>query len=366
MVVTTSDNVSGASTTWEVSEPSIAKVDFAGCREYGFLMSVAVPFPAVLPAGYEYLADEPAFDPEDHLALEAPSDVLMLSDLGYGAADIEGKATAMAVSAPFRVLSDSGTDVMLDVARRLRSFAKPAGARIENVVRGGCYRSRWLRDLCISPELTEHLASIFGVDVAPHAMPLHLGHLNYEPSKAEVAVDKWHHDTLPLDFVLMVTDPAATVGGRFEYFNGTKDEAADLAANGEVPPRDRVVAPQIPGAGYAVALHGDMVVHRAAPLTELSERITMVNGYVATDPSVEGQSRSQDLIVIDDHEVLWAEWAKFAAWRSRERLGRLIEDLAFTPDRDAVVRQLEAAIADAQTAVAEMRAGEKEAAHYGG
>ena len=37
-------------------------------------------------------------------------------------------------------------------------------------------------------------------------MPVQLGHLNYQPSKLEEAVDKWHHDTIPLDYVMMVSD----------------------------------------------------------------------------------------------------------------------------------------------------------------
>ena len=80
---------------------------------------------------------------------------------------------------------------------------------------GGCYRSRWLRDLCASADLTAHLSKIYGIDVAPHVMPLHLGHINFEPEATGAAVDKWHHDTLPLDIVMMVTDPTIVDGGQF-------------------------------------------------------------------------------------------------------------------------------------------------------
>ena len=109
-----------------------------------------------------------------------------------------------------------------------------------------------------------------------------------------------------------------------------------------------------------------MVVHRAAPLVKLKERISMVNGYVALDSTVDEQSRTADLIIVDDHEALWAEWAKMAAWRSRGRLRDLIEHLEFTSDRDAVVSQLESAVADVQRAIAEMQAGERMTEHYGG
>ena len=329
-------------------------------------MGVAVPFPETLPAGYEWLDGEPAFDPELHLQLEEPHEVVMLADLGYDPDEIASKATPLAASSPFRVLSDAGAAVMLTVARRLRAFARPAGNRIERMTRAGCYRSRWLRDLCTSQEVSNHLELIYSTAIAPHPMPVHLGHINYEPSSIEAAIDKWHHDTLPLDYVMAVTDPARVPGGRFEYFLGTKHEAAALAAEKRTPPPERTAAPEFAGPGYAIALHGDMVVHRAAPLEALTERISMVNGYVALDTSIDDQSRTADLIVVDDHETLWTEWAKTAAWRSRGRLSGVIDGLEFTPDRDAVIAELESAVGDVQQAIEEMRAGERMTEHYGG
>ncbi len=330
------------------------------------LMGTAIPFPAAQPEGYDWLDDEPVFDPIVHLQLEAPASIVSLADLGYDDDEIATKATPVAASSPFRVLSDEGADVILHVARQLRGFVRPAGDRIENMLRGGCYRSKWLRDLCTSPLLTEHLEAIYGIAIAPHAMPVHLGHMNFEPNSIDNAIDKWHHDTLPLDFVMMVTDPAAVDGGRFEYFHGTKHEAAALATQGKTPPPERTVAPDFDGPGYAIALHGDMVVHRAGPLFSLDERISMVNGYVALDTSVDEQSRSADLMKVDDPNVLFTEWAKMAAWRSSGRLNSLIEELPFTSDRDAVIAQLEYAISDAQRAIEDMRAGERDMIHYGG
>ena len=323
-------------------------------------------FPHHQPSGYEWLEEEVDFDPAIHLELERPEHVIMLSELGYSAAEIEGKATPVAASAPFRVLSDEGAAVMLEVCRRLRAFHKPAGDRIERMTRGGCHRSRWLRDLCISPDVTAHMAEIYRVEVHPHAMPLHLGHLNFEPTAINTAVDKWHHDTLPLDYVLMVTDPNDMVGGEFQYFVGTKSEAAALADAGTTPPPERVVAPTFPGPGYAIALHGDMVVHRAAPLGNLAERITMVNGYVAADRTTDDQSRNADLIAIDDEECLWTEWAKFAAWRTEGKVSALVDELHYTSDRDEVIAALRASIADVERAIVEMESGPRAAAHYGG
>jgi len=217
-------------------------------------MTVVAPFPEVQPPGFEWLDDEPVFDPDLHLALTEPDSITMLADLGYERDEIATKATPVACSSPFRMLSDEGAAVMLDTARRLRSFAGRAGERIERMTRGGCYRSRWLRDLCLSPDVTDHLSRIYGVEVGPHVMPLHLGHINYDPSAINTAIDKWHHDTLPLDYVMMVTDPQSVPGGRFEYFTGTKHEAAELAERGETPPSERTIAPDFPGAGWTIGM----------------------------------------------------------------------------------------------------------------
>jgi len=258
-------------------------------------MSIAaVPFPAVQPDGYTWFEDEPGFDPAIHLALAMPTNIRYLEEFGYSSEEVKSKASRVAVSSPFRVLSEKGAHVLLNTARALRQHAISC-ERIENMVRSGCYRSRFLRDLCIDPSLTQLMCDIYETDVAPHTMPVHLGHMNYSPTDLSKAVDKWHHDTLPLDIVMMVTDPKNLDGGQFEYFVGTKAEMAEMAKQGLTPPLNRVEAPPFHGPGYAIALHGDMVVHRGAPLTSAGERISMVNGYVSTNCNVDDQHRHSSI-----------------------------------------------------------------------
>ncbi len=327
-------------------------------------VSVAVPFPEIRPDGYEWLDGEPTFEPTLHLDIQPPDGVTMLTDLGYRLEEIAATATPMAFSTPFRILSDEGAAVLLDVARRLRPFQSRAGERIENMVRGGCHRSRWLRDLCLAPEVTDVMSAAYSVDVAPHTMPVHLGHLNYEPTIVGDAVDKWHHDTLALDYVMPVSDPQNLSGGRFEVFLGTKAEAAELATAGERPPADRILAPDFGGPGWAIALHGNMVVHRGGPLTEPAERITMVNGYVALDRSRDDQSRSRDLVGVDDPAVLATEWARHAAWRGVGRLQDLLDTLPYGIDKTTAAELLEAAVVDVRRAVDEMRSEPPPIEHY--
>lgn len=324
-----------------------------------------LPFPDRQPPGYEWFENEVTFDPARHLALEAPKRVRYLDEFGYGDDDMLGKATRFAVSDAFRVLSDEGAAVLLDTARRLRRYAVSC-ERIDTLVRSGCYRSRFLRDLCLSPQVNDLLSDIYEVEIAPHTMPVHLGHLNFAPDDVSRAIDRWHHDTLPLDYVMTVTDPADYAGGRFEYFVGTKQEAAALAQAGKTPPPERIVAPQLPAAGYAVALHGDMIVHRAGVLEKAAERITMVNGYVAVNTALDEQSRTRDLVAVDDPVCLYTEWARHAAWRTRGKLDALIDELEFTDDREKVITELEAAVREANAAIKEMREADGQLQHYGG
>jgi len=116
----------------------------------------AIPFPVQQPPGYNWLEDEPEFEPSLHLDLQMPTSVVRLSDLGYSETEIASKASTVAATSAFRILSDEGSRVMLDVARSLKNHAVGC-ERIENMVRGGCYRSRFLRDLCIDPSgITTH------------------------------------------------------------------------------------------------------------------------------------------------------------------------------------------------------------------
>ena len=133
--------------------------------------------------------------------------------MGSNPEEIEDKATTFGISEPFKILSAEGSEILLETALRLKPFSKRAGNRIENAVRGGCYRSSWLKDLCTSQDVCKHMALIYKTDISPHTMPVHLGHLNYQPTSLKDAVDKWHHDTIPLDYVMMVSDPRTLHGG---------------------------------------------------------------------------------------------------------------------------------------------------------
>ncbi len=322
-------------------------------------------FPNRLPEGYRYQRETIRFDPNRHLQLELPETTLNLSDLGYQTDEIEKCATAFAVSSAVRILSDEGVEVMLETARRLKKYSVNC-ERIENMVRGGVYQSEFLRDFCLCTEVTDFLSEIFETPVAPHTMPLHLGHLNYAPDDLSRSVDKWHHDTLGLDYVLMLSDPTELRGGEFQYFMGTRREAQEYANRDEPIPEHRAIKPEFPGPGYAIVLHGNMVVHRATKLAQRAERITLVNGYVPLNCEINDVCRFKDLSLVDPHHVLFTEWARHKAWLSVGRLQNLIANIPFTDDRQKITSQLKDAIAEVETAIEDINDHEEAVMiHYG-
>jgi len=183
---------------------------------------------------------------------------MSLTQLGYSADDIAECPTDFAATSVFRMLSDEGAACLLDVCKQLESFTT-SNPRIARNTRGGVYRSKYLRDLCLSPDVAAFMGELAGIDLMPHTIPHQLGHLNYNPKEIGADVDKWHVDTLRYDYVMFVTDPTTVQGGAFQYFNGTKDEIAALKARENAVPQDRVISPVMPGPGYAVFMQGNMV-----------------------------------------------------------------------------------------------------------
>lgn len=321
------------------------------------MIASALDFPGSAPQDYPPLEKEPLFDPGRHLALARPDGRLDLSDLGYDAATIAACPTSLAITAPFRVLSDEGVACLQEVATLLECFTT-SNPRISRNVRGGVYRSRFLRDLCCAPDVTAFMAELAGMPLAPHSMPHQLGHLNYQPHRIGEHVDKWHVDTLRIDYVLFVTDPTEIDGGAFEFFRGTRDEVAALTAAETPLPEDRIVAPAMPGPGHAVLMQGNMVVHRGRGLQRPGRRITMVNGYVPTDLTLEDYCRYDQLCLADPEHVVTAEYERHVAWRARERAQQILSRPGFGDPREESARRLEAMAHELTAAAQAIRSAE--------
>ena len=320
----------------------------------------------IRPQGYDPLPSEPEFDPSKHLALEAPSDVYSLKDFGYSAKAIAECPTDFAATSVFRVLSAEGAACLYEVCKQLEAYTS-SNPRIERCTRGGVYRSKFLRDLCLSPEITEFMSKLAGVTLFPHTIPHQLGHLNYNPSVIGGDVDKWHVDTLRYDYVMFVTDPTKVKGGAFQYFKGTKEEIAAIKAAGDVVPSERVIAPEMPGPGYAIMQQGNMVVHQAKGLLEEGERITMVNGYVADPVRFDDFTRYDQLTLVDPPEVVTAEYARHVALTNAHRLEGRLDGIGFNADPASYAGDLEALSAALAKTAKEMReTGDVAIEHFGG
>ena len=317
-----------------------------------------------LPSGYAALENEPEFDPAIHLALEKPETLYSLSDLGYTGETLESAPAKFAATSVFRVLSAEGAETLYHTVKRLEEFAT-SNPRIERNVRGGVYRSKFLRDLCLSPDITEFLSDIVGLKLMPHTIPHQLGHLNFNPKDIGKNVDKWHVDTLRFDYVMFVTDPTKNRGGQFQYFKGTKEEMAALKNAGQEVPADRVISPTMPGPGYAILQQGNLVVHQAKGLTAPGERITMVNGYVPHDPRFPDYSRYDQLCHADPEDVVTTEYSKHIAVQANRFLEQNLVQQKFGENPANIAQDLEEAAEMLQFAAAQIRAGKGTMEHFG-
>ena len=314
-------------------------------------------FPRTLPPGFSYVAGEPEFVPERHLALNTPQEIVTLADLGYRPEETRQFPSPIAIASPLRILSDEGVQALQKAIDRTMSRTVRT-ANGDPRLYFGTYHSRFMRDLSFSPVVTEALSEIFKSPIAPHTMG-HLGVQIVMGTRAEVEIEPWHHDRVSFTVVLTMYDPGATVGGRFQYFVGTRDEARLLLAERAELPADRVASPDCP-LGSAVLMQGQAVCHRGATLQSTGYRASFVISYCHRDPRYPDLNDNRSYFTDDTPDRLgvdsdvnpsYTEWARHNAWYARARLGTLIEELPWTNDRVAIVDQLRQAIEPVQAAI---------------
>eukprot|EP00730_Choanoeca_flexa_P007192 TRINITY_DN12294_c0_g1_i1.p2 TRINITY_DN12294_c0_g1~~TRINITY_DN12294_c0_g1_i1.p2 ORF type:complete len:423 (+),score=75.30 TRINITY_DN12294_c0_g1_i1:1486-2754(+) len=281
------------------------------------------------PSGFENgLDNEIEFDPKVHLQLEFPESTRDLKSLGYTDSEIEefNMVSDIAVTAPFRILSDEGVAALRTTLKRLEKYAF-SSPRTPCVLRGGVFLSKFVRDFCMCPEVADHISQIAHHQVVAHPMPSQQGHTNYKPKDASTQVDKWHFDGTPLVVVMFMTDPDTYEGGRFEYFDGTKFEARELFKTTGALPEDRIrrLAHQKPG--YAVFQQGPAVFHRATAVTKGDERTTFVQSFVSTNPAhfYGATSVSQSWNGGDPLQLCVPGWIRFRSWYAAQCLGRVLD-----------------------------------------
>ena len=141
---------------------------------------------------------------------------------------------------------------------------------------------------------------------------------------------------------MFVTDPNKVTGGEFEYFLGTKKQIEKIHAKGVKIPSKKIISIKPPAPGYAIFLHGNMVVHRAKGIDSDGERITLVNGYVARDMVKNPDfTNFEESYLTEPKHVGTSEFTKHTALIAREHLNRFINDVEFSDDREKYIKELD-------------------------
>jgi hypothetical protein len=319
-------------------------------------------FPTTLPPGFLYVEGEPEFDAAKHLALEEPEQIITMADIGYAEEQIRQYPSPIAATSAVRILSDEGIEALqkcIDLTMG-RTFLTPAG---DPRLYFGSYHSRFMRDLTFAPELTDFLTEIFRTPIAAHTMG-RLGVQLNMGSKPDAEIQPWHHDRVSFSLVMSMYDPGKVVGGRFEYFHGTREEGKELLMRDGDLPEDRVVAPFCPR-GHAAIIQGPAVYHRGAPLRSEGYRASFVLSFCHADASYPDLNSnhtffadSRGRLGIDsDIDPTYTEWARHNAWLARARLGTLMEELPWTNDTAFIAEQLRQAVAPIEVAIERLTRG---------
>jgi hypothetical protein len=298
----------------------------------------------------EYKLDEVKFDENIHLDLSEPEKIWSLSEFGYSKEAVEKAPFDVAVTTPFRILSPEGVKALNQSIDQLKQM-KRSSDRIASFIRGAYFYSSFIKDLMSCQKLNDHISKLSGAKALPHPMALYQAHINLKPEEKTQDVDKWHTDTVVLDFVLLCTDPANFSGGQFEYFKCTRGQAI----RGLIREEDHeVIKVQFPEAGYAVLQQGNLVVHRASAVTKGHERTTLVQSFISDDPDFKDISKLSDCRPVDPPEILFSEWARYKAFLSERRLKKLMKELPNTQDKNQICMELRKAIRDVEEAILEI------------
>jgi hypothetical protein len=276
------------------------------------------------PSGYEIAASDTAWE-ERYLQLTPSPTVRLLHE--FGDSDAEAALSPVAVSEPFRVLSDEGAAVALRIARELERQA--VGDARSKRLRGCTYRSQFFAGLYSDPRLIEFLSNLAQADLREHPVG--------------------HHQVQ-----LILTDPAPMKGGNTEFFRGTIEEGMRiLSERGELP-SGRIGKIEYPGPGWAFLQQGHRILHRAASLEEPYPRISLVASYYCADAEWREPTILSPLRKADGRDIALVEWANYAAYRTVQRLQSF---LARQPDFSVplaeVKRQLAECLSDAERAIEE-------------
>jgi len=305
--------------------------------------------PADRPLGYELAPNDVAWNSR-YLELKAPAGVHTLEELGDKQSDLA--LSSVALTEPFRILSDEGVALAQAICQELEGEAK--GDARSKRLRGCTYRSEFLAGMYADRELLGFLRELSMAPLRVHPIGHHRVQLNFAPEILTKDVDVWHNDVVAYDFVMMVTDPAGMVGGKTEYFLGSVEEGLALLAATKALPPERVRAVDYPGPGWAIFQQGHRVLHRAARLEQPHPRISLVASYYCADSEFREPTILPPLRKVDGREIALREWACYAATRTVARLEAFLEDQPdFAMPLDEILGRLRGCQSELAAAIAE-------------
>ena len=305
-------------------------------------------FPKQRPVAYIKLKDEPEFCAAKHLSLESVPNVVYLADMGYSAKEISLCPSPVGITSAFRIFSDEGLAIVLDLTEKMKSNRNEAQGtgknRLGSYIRGAGYRSQFLRDFCDCGEWLEFVSGLAETPLARHTLPSVACGVNYAPEDISRAVDSWHVDSVSFDCVILLNDPGSFEGGEFQYFNGTKSEGERLlgstAEDGSTAdlPASKVVNMDFQAAGWGFLQQGNMVFHRACRLTKKADRVTMIPSFVTEyekdATNVTNMRRWGD-------PGLLAELARHEAWLAQNRLNKIIDNLPLNASEEEIASAMD-------------------------
>ena len=302
------------------------------------------------PAAYELAESDVAWEPQ-FLELVPPRAVRTLADFGYLEDDLA--LSPVAITEPFRVLSDEGAAAAERIAGELGRHAQ--GDARSKRLRGCTYRSEFFAGMYSDPRLVAFLAELARADLREHPIGHHRVQLNFAPDELAKDVDVWHYDVVSYDFVMLLTDPSAMQGGNTEFFEGTVEEGMRILDEGGALPPERIGKVDYPGPGWAFLQQGHRVLHRAGRLEAPYPRISLVASYYCADPLFREPTILPPLRKADGREIALVEWANYAAYRTVERLQDFLASQPdFSMSLEELKRRLTECLREAEQAIEEI------------
>jgi hypothetical protein len=285
--------------------------------------------------------DGQVFDAKKHLALEEPTTILTLKDIGL--ADNVG-ISPVAVTHPFQLFSPEAIKIMRSEIEKPEVRANCSFAsNIANAQLRGYAReyAPFTYAAWNDPEVLAIVSRLAGVDLVPWG-DYEIAHINLSATKTEEQAkaelrglhirsssihsdegidcsapedDKpivgWHKDSYPFVCVLMLSDCTNMVGG----------ETALRTTNGNI------IRIRGPTEGCAIILQGRYITHQALRALGAKERITAVTSFRPRSPFVKDDSVLRTVRPVSNLSELYADFAEYRLEIMEQRIRHAREEM---------------------------------------